>query len=102
MIDASSKMSLKLSCLRACDNDVDKAGRLYDFLSEGMAEMPDFDPVRPTGFEQVKRSVSDAFEWFKGHQEDIAQGVSLFQSLRHSGGTASVASSGVPPIPDIR
>lgn len=32
MINPSSKIALKISCLQACGNDVDKAEKLYKFL----------------------------------------------------------------------
>lgn len=43
MINPSSKIALKISCLQACGNDVDKAEKLYKFVAEDIASLPDFD-----------------------------------------------------------
>ena len=98
MIDTTSKMSLKMSCLKACDNNVAKARELYDFLLDGVESIPDVEPVRPGGFEQVKQGVSDVFSWVESHRDDIAQGVSFIQSLRKSAPAPQVDSN-IPPIP---
>ena len=42
----TSKLSLKLTCLSACGNDMNAARELYGFISDGM-ELPDFDPAEP-------------------------------------------------------
>lgn len=78
----TSKMTLKLSCLSACDNDIDRAEKLYQFLVGDLGELPDVDPVSPSGFQQVKESVSEVFGWINEHREDIEKGVQLIQSFR--------------------
>lgn len=100
MIDTNSKMSLKVSCLKACDNNVERARELYDFLSDGILDLPDFDPVKPGGFEQVKQGAADIFKWLAEHRDDISQGVAFIQSLRKSA-PASVPTDNIPPIPKI-
>lgn len=103
MIDATSKISLKMSCLRACDNNVGKAKELYDFLAADMAEIPDFDPVKPSAFEQIKQGASEVFGWLSTHRDDVAQGVSFVQSLVRSASPAvpPAAPVNVPPIPKL-
>ena len=100
MIDVNSKMSLKISCLRACDNNVERARELYEFLSEGIQDFPDLDPIRPGGFEQVKQGAADIFKWLAEHKDDISQGVAFVQSLRKSA-PASIPNDTIPPIPKI-
>lgn len=100
MIDPTSKMSLKVSCLRACDNNVNQAKELYDFLAADIADIPDFEPVRPGAFEQVKQGATEVFGWINQHKDDIAQGVSFVQSLRRPAAVTPPAAS-VPPIPKI-
>ena len=39
-IRATSKLSLKMSCLAACGNDVDKAEKLYRFIAEDLSNLP--------------------------------------------------------------
>lgn len=100
MIDTNSKMSLKVSCLKACDNNVVRARELYEFLSDGIRDLPDFDPVKPGGFDQVKKGAADIFNWMNEHRDDISQGVAFIQSLRKSA-PATIPSDAIPPIPKI-
>lgn len=101
----TSKASLKMSCLRACDNDIEQADKLYSFIAADLAELPDFDPIQPSGFEAVKSVADDILSWINGHREDIAQGVSLINAIRNKAGAAPVAASSVipdvPPIPKV-
>lgn len=100
MVDATSKMSLKMSCLRACDNNVSRAKELYDFLSSGITELPDMTPVRPSGFELVKTNLDQAISWVGGHKEELMQGIDMIRAMRKS--PASVrAVENVEPIPKI-
>lgn len=106
MLETSSKVSLKLSSLKACSNDISQAERLYSFITSDIQELPDFDPVKPSGIEAVKTQLSDFFGWMNSHKEDIEQGVNLFNSIRSRMANATqVASqtipSDIPPIPKV-
>lgn len=96
----TSKMSLKLSCLAACGNDIREAHELYGFISDGM-ELPDFDPVEPSAFERIRNGADEVFGWIQSHGEDIMKGYQIIRSLK-GGGAAQTASSipAAPPIPD--
>jgi hypothetical protein len=100
-IRPSSKMSLKMSCLAACGNNVEEAQKLYDFIASDI-NLPDTDVMPPSGFDKVKSSAESIFAWIGEHKEDILQGWNYIQAMR--GGTPiNVASSsvptGVPPLP---
>lgn len=82
MINPSSKMTLKASCLQACGNDVDKAQKLYKFFSEDIASLPDFDVPPPTMMQQATRNVGSLFGWVKENKEDLFQAWDLIQSFR--------------------
>lgn len=99
MINTSSKMSLKMSCINACKGDVQRAKELYDFLSEGIEAIPDFDIQQPTMMQQVQQTVGNIFGWVKDNREDIVQAVGFIQSLR--GGTSSQFANAapIPPLP---
>lgn len=75
MINPTSKMALKMSCLQATNGDTKRAKELYDFLSEDIGEMPDFPPQKPTLMQQV----GSAFAWVKDNQQDI---VNIYGLLR--------------------
>ena len=100
-IRPSSKMSLKMSCLAACGNNVEEAQKLYDFIASDI-NLPDTDVVPPSGFEKVKSSAEGIFSWIGEHKEDILQGWNFIQAMR--GGTPIESAppsvpTGVPPLP---
>lgn len=100
-IQPSSKMSLKMSCLAACGNNIEEAQKLYDFIAADI-NLPDTDVVPPSGFEKVKSSAEGIFSWIGEHKEDILQGWNFIQAMR--GGTPIEVTpaqmpAGVPPLP---
>ena len=95
----TSKVSLKMSCLHSCNGDIEKADKLYKYLSEGIEDLPTFDPVRPSTFEQAKSMIGDGFGWIKENQETIVNWVSFFKDMFGKGGGGVPPSSvSVPPI----
>lgn len=100
-IRPSSKMSLKMSCLAACNNNVEEAQKLYDFIAADI-NLPDTDVMPPSDFDKVKNSAESIFAWIGEHKEDILQGWNFIQAMR-GGVPINVASSsvptGVPPLP---
>ena len=102
MIATSSKMALKASCIRACNNDVEKAEKLYDFFIKDIKDIPDFDVQPPSAFEQVKTIAGDVFGWVEQNQGKLLDAYNIFQSLR-GGQPLNIPSGpvqGVPPIPE--
>lgn len=101
-IVATSKMSLKVSCIRACGNDIEKAEKLYDFFAKDIANLPDFDVKPPSAFEQVKGIAGDIFGWVEQNQDKLVGAYNFIQNVR--GGTPIVTTgappAGVPPIPE--
>ena len=101
MIVTTSKMALKASCIRACNNDVEKAERLYDFFIKDIKDIPDVDIHPPTTIEQIKSMAGDLFGWVDQNQDKLIGAYNLIQSIR-GGQTVPVAGppiEGVPPIP---
>lgn len=98
----TSKVSLKMSCLHACGGDLDKAEKLYAYLSEGIEDLPTFEPVKPSTFDQAKSMISEGFGWVKENQETIVNWVSFFKDVFGKGGNGG---GSVPPsanaIPSI-
>lgn len=103
MIVTTSKIALKASCIRACNNDVDKAERLYDFFIKDIKDIPDFDIQPPSAFEQIKTIAGDVFGWVEQNQGKLLDAYNMFQSIR-GGQPFNVPSGGpvegVPPIPE--
>jgi hypothetical protein len=94
-------MSLKMSCLAACGNNVEEAQKLYDFIASDI-NLPDTDVMPPSGFDKVKSSAESIFAWIGEHKEDILQGWNFIQAMR--GGVPIEPAppsvpTGVPPLP---
>lgn len=98
-IRPSSKMSLKMSCLAACGNNVEEAQKLYDFIASDI-NLPDTDVMPPSGFDKFKSSAESIFGWIGEHKEALMEGFNMIQAMR--GGvstTAAVPPTNVPPLP---
>lgn len=95
-------MSLKASCIRACNNDIDKAEKLYDFFVKDIKDLPDFDVVPPSTFDQIKGMAGDIFGWVDQNQDKLIGAYNFIQNMRMGGsvGTPAGPPSGVPPIPE--
>lgn len=105
MIDPSSKMALKMSCLQTSNGDVKKAQELYAFLSEGMESMPEYPIQKPSFMQQAQQTVGGIFGWVKDNQNDLMQAWNFIQSMR--GGqpigappvVQAAAPVDIPPLP---
>lgn len=95
MINPSSKIALKISCLQACGNDVDEAEKLYKFVAEDIASLPDFDVQPPTTMQRATQSVNSMFGWVKENREDLLQAWDFIQGMR---GNASRVAAAMPPV----
>lgn len=98
-IQPSSKMSLKMSCLAACGNNIEEAQKLYDFIAADI-NLPDTDVMPPSGFEKFKSSAESIFGWIGEHKETLMEGFNMIQSLRGAQVvTPYVPPANVPPLP---
>lgn len=95
----TSKLSLKMSCLAACNNDVKEASALYDFIAEGM-DLPDVDPVRPTTLSQIRQGAEDVYGWIASHKDELVEAWQFIRTLKPAAPVSGVP-SGVPPIPKV-
>lgn len=101
MIVPTSKMALKASCIRACNNDIDKATKLYDFFVKDMTSLPDFDVPPPSTMSQIRDFVGNAVGWLDQNQDKLMGYYQLFQQLR-GGQTPTIGTppTDIPPIPN--
>lgn len=101
MLPPTSKMTLKMSCIAACKNNVAEADKLYDFFMKDITDLPDFDTPKPTVLQQVRAGADDLFGWLSSHQDDLAKGWNMIQAIR--GGsvieTPAAPPADVPPLP---
>lgn len=101
MIDPSSKMALKMSCLQTANGDVKKAQELYAFLSDGMETMPEYPTQQPSTMQQFKETVGGLFGFVKENQNDIMQAWNFIQSMRGGQPLApSIPPTEIPPLPN--
>lgn len=94
-ISFSSRASLKKEALLLAKGDVEYATKIYNFLAQDMDDIPTYDVIPPTAFENVKNTASQIFGWVKDNKDDILQGIDMLRSLKKGGGSAPLAS--MPP-----
>lgn len=106
MIDPSSKMALKMSCLQTANGDVKKAQELYAFLSDGMETMPEYPVQQPSFMQQAQQTVGGIFGWVKDNQNDLMQALNFIQRMRGVGApimtnTPPIPPTDIPPLPQL-
>lgn len=94
----SSKAAAKAQCLAICGGDIDRAEKLYDFLVKDM-ELPDFDAVPPSVFQQIRGTAGEIAGWIKENRGEIADALELIRSIR--GGTAAAKATAAGPMADL-
>lgn len=99
VIDTTSKTSLKLTCLQACNNDIVQAEKLYRYIAEGLTSLPDTNPLIPTTMERVRMGADEVVAWIGSHRDELAQGISLIKGVSQRIATSVTPS--IPPIPKI-
>lgn len=100
-IRPTSKVSLKMSCLYTCNGDVDKAERLYKFLSDGLDDLPTFDAVQPTTMQQLKDGAVQTFGWINQNQDTIMNWIGIVRDMFSKGNKQVVPPTPSSPIPSI-
>lgn len=99
VLDISSKMTLKLSCLAACDNDIDKADKLYAYMIKDVGDIPDFPAQKPSMVQQVTQSIDSVFGWIDQNSDKFMKGYNLIQTMR-GGNVIATGTADIPPLPE--
>ena len=100
-IRPTSKVALKMSCLYTCNGDVDKAERLYKFLSDGLEDLPTFDAQQPTTMQQIKDGAVQTFGWINQNQDTIMNWIGVIKDMFGKGGNGNAVPPAAAPIPSI-
>ena len=100
-IRPTSKVSLKMSCLYTCNGDVEKAEKLYKFLSDGLDDLPTFDAVQPTTMQQIKDGAVQTFGWINQNQDTIMNWIGVIKDMFGKGGKGNAVLPTAAPIPSI-
>lgn len=97
MINPSSKMALKMSCLQQCGGDVKKAEELYKFLADGVESMPDYPEQKLSTMQQIQQAAGGIFGWVKENQGDIMNAINFIQQMRGGQPIGIPAAPAAPP-----
>lgn len=99
----TSKYAMKHFCLTATGLDLDEAQKLYDYLSDGLETLPDFDPLPPTFMEKTKSTLNEIFGLIDEHKEQFGQGYSILQAIMSKRGTMlpDLGGTAADPLPPI-
>ena len=100
-IRPTSKISLKMSCLAACGNNVEEAQKLYDFIASDV-NLPDTDVMPLSGLDKFKSDADGLLSWLGEHKEVILDAYNMIQAMRGSTPINAVTPSipiDVPPLP---
>lgn len=101
LIRTTSKDALKRTALLACNNDIKMATEIYDFFVKDLKDMPDYDPIMPSTFDQVKETAISAFQWGKQNQDEIIGAINMVLTIfgKEPIGMPPVAPIETPPPP---
>ena len=100
-IRPTSKVALKMSCLYTCNGDVEKAEKLYKFLSDGLDDLPTFDVQQPTTMQQIKDGAVQTFGWINQNQDTIMNWIGIVRDMLGKGNKQAVPPTPSAPIPSI-
>lgn len=89
----TSKVALKLSCLAACDGDMERAGKLYDYMASDLPSLPDIEASKPTLIQQADAVVG----WIGQHENELSKFLSLLKGVTEK----AKPFVNVPPIPPV-
>lgn len=98
-IQPTSKASLKMQCLLVCNGDIEKAERLYDFMSKGLEDLPTFDNIPPTTMQQIKDGAVNTFTWLNENQEQVMNWVGIIKNMFGKGGGGNIPPTNTPLPP---
>ena len=99
-IRPTSKSSLKMQCLLVSNGDIEKAERLYDFMSKDLEDLPTFDVVPPSTMQQIKDGAVKTFSWINENQDQVMNWVGMIKQMFGKGG-GGVPPTSSTPIPSI-
>lgn len=98
-IRPTSKVALKITCLQTCGGDIDKADKLYKYLSDGLDELPTFDVQQPTTMQQIKDGAVQTFKWVNENQDTIMNWVGIIKDIFSKNKASNIISNNpLPPI----
>ena len=99
MIKPTSKAALKQQCLFMANLDVDKAEKMYDFLTKGMENIPDVEPTARPFIQNLGDQANGVIGWLRENKDMIGQAVDFVKGIITSRkGVPVPPASPLPPI----
>lgn len=98
MIKPTSKAALKQQCLFLSNLDVDKAERMYDFLTKGMEGLPDVEPASRSFMQNFGEQANGIFGWLRENRDMLGEGVDFIKGIIASRKGGTPPSAPLPPI----
>lgn len=100
----TSKAQLLQVAMYMSGGDTQKAQELFDFYNKNL-NLPDFDPVPPTFFQQARDTAGGLMAWIKENQNEIVNGYQFISTLIQNRGilptAATAAEEAEEPLEDI-
>lgn len=97
MIKPTSKAELKRQCLMLSNLDVDKAEKMYNFLIEGLEDIPSVEPASKPFLQNFGEQANGIVGWFRENQDMIGQGVDMIRGIIEKRKAVPTATP-LPPI----
>lgn len=98
MINPSSKIELKLSCLHAAHGNVEQAEKMFKYFTDGIDSMPDFATPKPGIVQQAKDMLDGVFGVIDSNEERIMKAYNYYQMFR--GNIPQGTPTEIPPLPN--
>lgn len=100
----TSKAQLLQMAMYLSDGDMKRAQELFDFYNKNL-NLPDFDPVPPSFFQQAKDTAGGFMAFIKENKDDLLNGYQVVSTLIQNRGILPAAFTGAgeaeEPLEDI-
>lgn len=100
----TSKAQLLQVAMFMNNGDMKKAQEMFDFYNKNL-NLPDFDPVPPTFFQQAKDTAGGLMAWIRENKDELAEGYQVISTLIQNRGLLPSAAAGAEeaaePLEDI-
>lgn len=96
-ISLTSKENLKREALILANGDIQTAKEIYEFLADGMDDLPVHEPKQPTWSDNAIGTVSSMLSFAKENQDAIVQVFNIVKGL-FGRGTPTTPVTPLPPI----
>lgn len=105
MIDPSSKIALKMSCVQSSGGDLSKAKELYDFFAADI-QIPDYPEPKPSTIQRFAQQADMLFGWLENNGDKFIKGYNMIQMFRGKAPipfmqAAEAATEAIPPVPPM-